>query len=221
MVNRKLDILPEEGFMQDGYLRGPAVLSSYDKEDEVERLYPIYALFPVMTDGGYRVAAATPDRTMEYTVKDLNEVKINRAKNQITFSAYDRIYTVRAFQDSDGVWASRLAVPVPAKSLEERFMTEADNAFSPDAPADSEDLFAAVNDETGLVEELVYAYEGGAFARSSGGWFQLPENDDSLDGMTVVPVTPKFISAFDRAESGKKSMTLAEAEKFSTDTEGA
>jgi hypothetical protein len=220
MANRKLSILPEENFMQDGYVRGPAVLTSFDEEEKVDRFYPVYAAFPVLTDGRYRVAVATEDRTMEYPVKDLDEVKIDRAKGRITFSAYDRIYTIRAFQDSDGAWASRLAVPVPAKSLEERYMQQVNYAFSPNAPADSEDLFAAVDDESGEVAELVYAYEGGAFTRSGGGWFKLPENDDSLDGLTVVPVTPKFINAFDRSEAGRKALTLADAEKFAS-TEGA
>jgi hypothetical protein len=216
-----LKLTPKEQVEEMGIIVAPAVLETVDEEDNTPVYYPIYGLETETIDGVLHVAAGMISGTRYYPIEDASDLKIDEAKGQITFSSYGKIYTIRGFQDSDGTWASALATDVPAQALEERFMTEVENAFSPEAPADDENLYAAVDDETNEVKYLVYSTEPGLFIRDNGAWFKLPKDDETLDDLTVLEVDPKFIKVFDMAQANDEALLSDDVEKYKVEFRGA
>lgn len=203
----------------EGYIDGVAVLES---EDEGEILYmPTYSVKLDIIDDEQYVSVASINGNKYYPISSPEDVKVDAAGEDITFSSYGKIYTIRAFQDSDGLWASKLEMQVPAESLEERYMTEVSNAFSPNAPADDENLYAAVDENTNEVIDLVYSTSSGLYIRSSNGWHALPENDDSLDDLEVLEVSPGFIKIYDMAEANSEKLLSDDVEKYQVDFRGA
>lgn len=210
------DLVPERGI-----IRGAAVLTTVDQEDNTEVFEPIYGAFFETIDEALHLSVATINGDRSYPVESRESVKIDKDAGQITFSSYGRIYTIRGFQDSDGAWASTLATDLPAQALEEQFMSDVVNAFSPDAPANDENLYAAVDDETNEVKYLVYSTESGLFIRDNGAWFKLPKDDETLDDLTVLEVDPKFIKVFDMAQANDEVMLADDVDKYEVEFRGA
>jgi hypothetical protein len=216
MIN-KLKLKDKSAWATDeGYLAGPAVISAR-AENSMTMAKAIYGLHVEDVDGVPHVGAATIEGVRYYPINGADDVNVNESRGDITFSSYGTIYTVRAFQDTDGKWASRLRAIVPAEALEEMYMTEVKLAFSPNAPAQDDDLYAAVDEETSEVKYLVYTSTAGMFIRSSASWFKLPKDDESLDGLEVYEVAPKFIAVFDKAERGSKTLTSEDADQYASD----
>jgi hypothetical protein len=216
-----LKFTPKDEVEDKGIIMSAAVLQTTDEEDNQPVYYAIYYAGMQELDGQTHIAVGTLNSTRLYPVEKAEDVKIDEAKGEITFSSYGRIYNIRGFQDSDGVWASSLATDLPAQALEERFMTEVENAFSPEAPADDENLYAAVDDETNAVKFLVYSSEPGLFIRDNGAWFKLPKDDESLDDLEVLEVDPKFIKIFDMAQASDEMMLADDVEKYKVEFRGA
>lgn len=214
-----LKLTPNEEIQEKGIISGPAVLVTDDEGEPV--YYPIYSLATETVDEVLHVAAGMLSGTRFYPIENEADLKIDDAKGEITFSSYGKIYTIRGFQDSDGAWASTLATDLPAQALEERFMTEVENAFSPEAPADDENLYAAVDDDTNEVKYLVYSTEPGLFIRDNGAWFKLPADDETLDDLTVLEVDPKFIKVFDMAQANDEVMLADDVDKYKVEFRGA
>ena len=216
-----LKFTPKDEVEDKGIIMSAAVLQTTDEEDNQPVYQAIYYAGVQELDGQPHVAVGTLNSTRLYPVEKTEDVKVDEAKGEITFSSYGRIYNIRGFQDSDGVWASSLATDLPAQALEERFMTEVENAFSPEAPADDENLYAAVDDETNAVKFLVYSSEPGLFIRDNGAWFKLPKDDESLDDLEVLEVDPKFIKIFDMAQASDEMMLADDVEKYKVEFRGA
>jgi len=216
-----LEFTPEDEVKEKGLILSPAVLETIDDEDNTPVYYPIHYVGIEDVDSVPHVAAGMLSGTRFYPVENGADVKVDQAKGEITFSSYGKIYTIRGFQDSDGTWASAFAADLPAQALEERYMTEVENAFSPEAPADDENLYAAVDDETNAVKFLVYSSEPGLFIRDNGAWFKLPKDDESLDDLEVLEVDPKFIKIFDMAQASDEMMLADDVEKYKVEFRGA
>ncbi len=214
-----LKLTQQEEIKEKGIISGPAVLVTDDEGEPV--YYPIYSLAIENIDEALHVAAGMLSGTRFYPIENEADLKIDDAKGEITFSSYGKIYTIRGFQDSDGAWASTLATDLPAQALEERFMTEVENAFSPEAPADDENLYAAVDDNTNEVKYLVYSTEPGLFIRDNGAWFKLPKDDETLDDLEVMEVDPKFIKVFDMAQANDEVMLADDVDKYKVEFRGA
>jgi len=218
--NRKLTLVPDNRRLTEGFVQGPCVFVTEDGEGGAVYV-PIYAATLEMIDGQYHVGAAQVSGTRYYPIDKVADVKINGSRGTLTFASYGNIYKVRAFQESDGSWSSRFGAVVPVESLEERYMAEVENAFSPNAPTDEENLYVAVEEETSEVKYLVYATASGLYIRSSGGWFRLPQDDESLDSLVVHEMSPKVISIFDISEGNNETLMLDDVSKYEVEFRGA
>ena len=198
-TKRKLNVNPESTWATTGRIVDQPSVYEFPGEDGEKLYQPVYAVGVQMIDGQYHVLLAMDGRTSAYPIDKLSDVKVSAGRGTLSFSSYGNMYTLRAFQDSDGSWASKFRMDVPAESIEERFMAQVEKSFSPNAPADDENLYVAV-DDSGVVRNLVYSCTEGLFIRSSGGWFKLPVGDESLDDMTVMEMDPKVIKVYDTAE---------------------
>jgi hypothetical protein len=215
-TRRKLEFHSNAVFsLIDNYLKTPAVLEASDSESEIVSVSEL-ALFKDGDDVYVTVAGAS--RSRMFPVEDGSDLRINVSTGKATFKSYGRIYTIRAFQDLDGEWASQLGVAVPAEALEEMYMQEVEAAFTPNAPTTGEDLYAAVNGDTGEVKFLVYSYPGGMYTRSNGAWFKVPFGDETLDGLEIYDVSPKFIKVFDKADAAGSTLKASDADNYAANS---
>ena len=189
-----LKFRPKEERLTDGFLDGPLpAVFTYQNELGRQLYVPTYGVQIENLDGRPYVAIASVNGTRYYPIEKPEDVEVDETKGKITFSNYGTIYTIRAFQDTDGLWASRLRASVPSQALEELFMTEASNAFSPNAPANDENLYAAVDGD----------------------------NDESLDDLEVYEVSPKFIRIYDMAEGNEDQLLADDVREYEVDFRGA
>ena len=202
------------------YLEGPGVFM-YSSPGQGRMYRPTHAVYTAMNDGTLSVGVAFITGDRFYPIDSPEDIKVDEAKSTLTFSSHGNIYTVRPFQDTDGVWASSLNVPIPSQALEERYMIEVEGAFSPNAPADDENLYAAVDDSTNEIKYLVYSCDSGLFIRDDNDWTKLPEGDETLDDLEVHEVLPGFIKIYDRARSSDEHMTSDDIGKYATDFRSA
>jgi hypothetical protein len=216
-----LKFTPKEEIKEKGLILSPAVLETIDDEDNTPVYYPTYFVEVEEVDSVPHAAVGMTSGTRLYPLEDASDLKIDESKGEITFSSYGRIYTIRGFKDSDGTWASALATDLPAQALEERYMTEVENAFSPEAPDDEENLYAAIDDETNEVKFLVYSSAAGLYIRDNKAWFKLPSEDETLDDLTVMEVDPKFINIFDMANANGEQLLSDDVSKYEVDFRGA
>ena len=93
-------------------------------------------------------------------------------------------------------------------------MAEVQSAFSPTAPADDENLYAAVDENDNEVRYLVYSTDSGIYIRTSNSWFKLPKNNEALDDLVVFEVDPKFIKIYDMAEGNNEQLLADDVEKY-------
>jgi hypothetical protein len=94
------------------------------------------------------------------------------------------------------------------------YMADVKLAFTPNAPAPEDNLYAAVDTESQEVKYLVYSSEAGMYTRSNRGWFKLPADDESIDGLEVHEVTPKFIKIYDMAEGNDETLTTEDTAQY-------
>jgi hypothetical protein len=177
-------------------------------------LQPVYGVHVEMVDEKPHAGVSTIDAIRYYPLVRPEDVRVSESRGDITFSSYGKIYTVRAFQDTDGRWASSLRTTVPAEALEEMYMADVKLAFTPNAPAPEDNLYAAVDTESQEVKYLIYSSEAGMYARSNSGWFKLPADDESIDGLEVHEVTPKFIKIYDMAEGNDETLTTEDTAQY-------
>lgn len=204
---RKLTIPEDYG---TGYV-GPAVVETLDKPRETFAVSEV-AWFDHEEDGP-TMGLFTASEVLEYPIKDKKDVTVDRNSGTITFNSYGKVYTVRAFQDSDGSWASALRIHVPAEALEGMYMRETNMAFSPGDPGDGESLIALLDESVQDVQELVYTSDAGMFSRNNSAWFRVPPEHTEFDGMTIVEVSPDFIEMFDKAEKSGKPLSREDVER--------
>jgi hypothetical protein len=214
MIN-KLKLTEEAAWATDeGFLAGPAVLTARGDDGSV-LFQPIYALHVETLEDKPHVGVSTISGVKYYPLVRAEDVRVSESRGDITFSSYGTIYTVRAFQDTDGRWASSLGLAVPVEALEEMYMADVKLAFTPNAPAPEDNLYAAVDSKSGEVKYLVYSSEAGMYTRSNRAWFKLPDDDDeSLDGLEVHEVTPKFIKIYDMAEANDETLTSEDTAQY-------
>lgn len=213
MIN-KLKLTDEAAWKTDeGFLAGPAVMTVKGEDGQV-MLQPVYGVHVEMIDDKPHAGLSTVDGIRYYPLVRPEDVRVSESRGDITFSSYGKIYTVRAFQDTDGRWASRLRTTVPAEALEEMYMADVKLAFTPNAPAPEDNLYAAVDTKSQEVKYLVYSSEAGMYTRSNRGWFKLPADDESIDGLEVHEVTPKFIKIYDMAEGNDETLTTEDTAQY-------
>ena len=214
MIN-KLKLTDEAAWTTDeGFLAGPAVLTARGDDGSV-LFQPIYGLHVETLEDKPHVGVSTISGVKYYPLVRPEDVSVSASRGDITFSSYGTIYTVRAFQDTDGRWASSLGLAVPVEALEEMYMADVKLAFTPNAPAPEDNLYAAVDSKSGEVKYLVYSSEAGMYTRSNRAWFKLPDDDDeSLDGLEVHEVTPKFIKIYDMAEANDETLTSEDTAQY-------
>lgn len=218
----KLKLRPEDEREDNGFLlEGAVAVVSVTDEDGDDMNMPVYGVRVETVDDDPYLGAATVNGVKYFPLESPESVNVDDENGKITFSSYGKMYTIRAFEDSDGSWASVLESPVPAESLEERYMAEVDTAFSPDAPAVDENLYAAVDEDTNEVKELVYSTTTGMYTRSSQGWFRVPKDDESLDDLAVYEVNPKFIKVFDMAEANDEVLFVDDLDTYEIEFRGA
>lgn len=199
---------------------GPGVLT-YTSDDEGKVNKPVHGAFILTDSEGTSMGVSFIEGDRYYPLDNVDDVKVDTDKSTLTFSSQGNIYTVRPFQDSDGTWASSLNVAVPTQALEERYMTELEYAFSPNAPTDDENLYAAVDTDTNDIKYLVYSSNAGLFIRNDGDWEKLSDDDESLDSLEVNEVVPGFIKIFDMAQANNEPMTSDDIGKYATDFRSA
>jgi hypothetical protein len=213
MIN-KLKITDEAAWKTDeGFLAGPGVMTVKGEDGQV-MLQPVYGVHVEMVDEKPHAGVSMIDAIRYYPLVRPEDVRVSESRGDITFSSYGKIYTVRAFQDTDGRWASRLRTTVPAEALEEMYMADVKLAFTPNAPAPEDNLYAAVDTESQEVKYLIYSSEAGMYTRSNSGWFKLPADDESIDGLEVHEVTPKFIKIYDMAEGNDETLTTEDTAQY-------
>jgi hypothetical protein len=192
----------------------PAVLEARDNETGELFTYSIYKVLLDEREGKGGIVVARLQGARFYPIEDGKDINAYVSLGKITFSSYGRIYTIRSFEDSDGVWASRLHVELPAQALEENFVAELKNAFSPNAPKIDDNLYAAVDTGNETVAYLVYSSEAGLFIRDNGAWFKLQKDSEDLDDYQVVEVNPKFIKIFDMESAEGTPIALSEVRAY-------
>jgi hypothetical protein len=218
--NRRLNFIPEDDRIADGFVQGPCVLvTSYADGETVYT--PVHAITLELVHGQYHIGAAQISGVRYYPIDKVSDAKISDSSGTLSFASYGNMYKVRAFQESDGSWASRFGAVVPAESLEERYMAEVENAFSPNAPSDDENLYVATSDGSDEVKYLVYSTTSGLYIRSNGGWFRLPADDESLDDLVVHEMSPKVIKIFDMFETDNDILSLEDIAKYEVPFRGA
>lgn len=218
-TKRKLNVNPEETWATTGRVVDQPSVYEFPNDEGGKFYEPVYSVGTQMIDGQYHVLLGMVGKTSAYPIDKLADIKVNESKGTLSFSSYGNMYTLRAFQDTDGSWASKFRIDVPAESIEERFMATVEKAFSPNAPADDENLYVAVDDD-GKVRELVYSSAAGLFIRSSDSWFKLPVGDESLDDLTVMEMDPKVIKMFDMAEADGAGLMADDVKRFEVEFRG-
>lgn len=211
---------PPDDQREYGYIAwGPAVMESDDNGETVYRV----AYSPrveVEPDGSTYLWIGGYDAVeRRYPVESRDAVEIDPENGTITFSSFGRMYTIRAVRDEDGLWASSLAASVPAEAIENLIDMEVRMAFSPNAPAADESLFVTVDPDTEEVQDLIYSGEDGIYLREGKGWFKLPADDESLDGMQVIDVKPEIIDVWDKLQADDE-LTVVEVKKYEDAQEG-
>lgn len=155
-------------------------------------------------DTDYEVHLDGLDRVRIYPVKSIDDVKVDEAASEITFQAQGTIYTVRAFTDSDGQWASMTgAAEVPAQALEEIFMNDVARDADPTIDSYPDESLFALADDTGAVKYLMYAGGAEMYTRTGGKWEVLDDpTGEMLDGLEILDVDPTFINVYDSKSEG-------------------
>lgn len=207
--------------ISDNYITGVKVIESTDPEDGERHTRVVSQLYKHDDEDGVYVDVVDfdDDFARVYALQDGSDVVVDDTTGTITFSAYDRIYTIRGFEDSDGSWASALRIDVPAEALEEMYMATTAPDFNPAQLGEGEVLFAGTNPETGEAEALLYSFTGGFYSRIDGQWVKVQDNDESLDGLDVTNVDAKFVSIWDMAQADGETIMVEDVEKYASGSE--
>lgn len=198
------------------YAYGPMVMEAKDSEG-VMGYRPVYSLSVSDEDDYLYVVLGGVEGSGMYLLKSLSDLKVDASASKITFKSQGTIYTVRKFQDSDGVWASMTGAAVPAEALEEIFMNEIATEVASESVKDyaPEELYA-LSDDDGKIAYLVYSGANVTYIRKGGKWEVLDDpNGDVLDDMYIDYVSPEFVELFDKKES--KGLTTADLADYETE----
>ena len=85
---------------------------------------------------------------------------------------------------------------------------------------DTDLLYVTMDDATYEVENFVVSSRAkkGAFIRDNQSWVRVPDRDNqTLNDVLVIEVTPAFADFFDKKEAKGQKITLAEVEKFTNE----
>lgn len=213
IVQNSLEFLDDETARVSGtIIGGPFVIEWVDDEDNTAAYRSGNTLAVETSDidgeSSSTVFVGNMNGGGTYPLESADDFKVDKKKGIITFNSRGTIYTVRAYQDTDGMWASSLSMNVPAQALEEMVVQEDLNMYSPKGDVTQEELYAAVDPATGTVKYVVYSSPNGMYIRSSGGWFKVPPTDESLDGLEVRDIDKAFIDTFDKAERANEKLTV-------------
>lgn len=198
------------------YAYGPLVLEGKGSEGELGH-HSLYAVILTDSPDEVSVRLGGVEGAGEYTLKSAKDFKVNASASEITFKSQGTIYTIRKFQDSDGIWASMTGAAVPAEALEEIFMNEITADVAPESAKDygPEELYA-LYDNDGKVTYLVYSGADVTYIRKDGKWVVLDDpNGDALDDMYIEYVSPEFVDFFDKKES--KGLTADDLANYEAD----
>lgn len=184
---------------EDGWPEVRAVTDGVFEVDDDDEDTPVHIGY---TDG---------DHVHEITLAD-GEESITVAPDATTMTirgAEGRDYTVRRLVDEDGLWASGLQMNVPADALEDLYGGDVENP--------SESFWAALDPDTEQFRELIYTSPRGVYARSNGNWHRYPDEDESLDGLESITVTPRFLDVFDKSETRGTQLDRDTVVKYQAD----
>ena len=151
-------------------------------------------------DNEHTIYVQNPVRVNVYDIKDPKEFKLDGDSQKITFEIHGTIYKVRPFEDEDGLWASAVSTAVPARILEEIFMSEVEleNGTGAAVSYKPEELYALLTGDDDVVY-LVYSGANQTFLREDGEWVPLDDpTGDKLDDLYIEYVTPEFVEKFDK-----------------------
>lgn len=198
------------------YAYGPMVMEAKDADGDLGHR-PVYSVSVSDEDDYLYVVLGGVEGSGMYLIKSLSDLKVDASASKITFESQGTIYTVRKFQDSDGVWASMTGAAVPAEALEEIFMNEIAAEVASESVKDygPEELYA-LSDNDGKIGYLVYSGADVTYIRKDGKWEVLDDpNGDVLDDMYIDYVSPGFVELFDKKES--KGLTTADLADYETE----
>lgn len=182
-------------------LSGPLVIEAGTKGEKPE--YQNVANRVVLVSRGddeYSIHVENPVRVNVYDIDDPKEFKFDVDSQKITFEIRGTIYKVRPFEDEDGLWASAVRTAVPARILEEIFMSEVEleNGTGAAVSYKPEELYALLNGDDEVVY-LVYSGANQTFLREDGEWAPLDDpTGDKLDDLYIEYVEPEFVEKFDK-----------------------
>jgi hypothetical protein len=191
------------------YAYGPMVMEAKDSDGDLGHR-AVYSLSVSDEDDYQYVILGGVEGSGMYLLKSPSDIQVDASASKITFQSQGTMYTVRKFQDSDGVWASTTGAAVPAEALEEIFMNEIAAEVAPESVKDyaPEELYA-LSDNDGKVTFLVYSGANVTYIRKDGKWEVLDDpNGDVLDDMYIDYISPEFVELFDKKES--KGLTTAD-----------
>lgn len=221
-MENRITVSPREGRVpsETVYAEGPMVIVGDDNELNITAVFSVVLVEETEEDGSSRVYVVgdNPERERYYYLDSVSDFNADVEDQEITFEAQGTIYSVRRFEDADGLWASATGTPVPAKILEEIFMDSVNvlAAGEPGANYAPEELYT-LTDDSGNVSFLVYSGANQTFIRKAGAWEPLDDPDgDMLDDLYIDYVSPEFVDYFDKNE--KKGLTTADVAKSVEDS---
>lgn len=93
--------------------------------------------------------------------------------------------------------------------------------FNPNKPSSPDNLYALIDDEFDEVVTVMYYEEDeGLFNRIQSQWAEFnPDNEEDIDGLTVINVDPRFIPIYDKSEAENIAISLAEVKEYYSGTE--
>ena len=99
-------------------------------------------------------------------------------------------------------------------------MSDSSTTWLENLDPETDMLYVTMEDGTFDVIDLVVSTraKAGAFVRDGGSWFRIPDkDDDTLNDVVVMEVSPDFVELFDRRQEQNKKITLDEVRGFTSD----
>lgn len=96
-------------------------------------------------------------------------------------------------------------------------MSDSSTTWLENLDPETDMLYVTMEDGTFGVIDLVVSTraKAGAFVRDGGSWFRIPDkDDDTLNDVVVMEVSPDFVDFFDRRQEQNKMITLDEVRGF-------
>ena len=83
---------------------------------------------------------------------------------------------------------------------------------------ETDSMYVTLDEETYEVKDFIVSArsKNGAFLRNNGGWFKIPNSDEStLNDVVVVEVRPEALAFFDKKSQKDEKITFEEIDKYS------